>query len=131
MLYEIKIKRPSEIEDKEIKEHYVLDAETHGEAETKGYEIGGNGTDVFAVYRSGIKEIVNDKVDSMPFFQAVVVERFHLDNGKEKDMKYNMLVCAEDLNAATDYMVEYLQQGYDNMHLDSIKKTKITNYIPY
>lgn len=133
MFYEIKLKRKginAKGEEKEIKEHFILDAETHGDAETQGYALyEGTEVDVFAVFRSGYYEIVNEKEDDKPFFKATVIDTFTDDNGKEKEIKYAMLVCAADLTQAHDIMKEYLKQGYDNMRLDEIKRTKITDYI--
>lgn len=139
MLYEIKIKVGKEDEKghlKEVKEHYILDAETHGEAEEIGYKLYGDNPhakiDVFAVSRSQIREIVNNKEEDKPFFMAVVTQ-LYIDETteKEKELKYPMLVCAKDLTEANIFMVQYLKQGYTDMRLDAIKRTKILDYIPY
>ncbi len=135
MLYEIKLKVEKTLdsgEQKEVKEHYIVDAELHGEAETKGYELYPNMTvDVTAVFRSDIREIVNEKEDDKSFFKATVIDVFtDLDTGKEKETKYQMLVCAENIVEATNIMNQHLEQGYD-MRLDGIKRVKILDYIKY
>lgn len=132
MLYEIKLKvvRPNNTgEEKEFKEHYILDAETHGDAEAVGYKLYPDHTvDVFAVFRSDIHEIINEKEDDKPFFKATVVDIMTDDNGKEKEMKYQMLVCAKDITEANAIISEYLRQGY-NMRLDSLRRIKIVDYL--
>lgn len=135
MLYEAKIKVNREDrhgEVKEVKEHYIMDAESHGDAEQRAYGLnGGKVEDVFAVFRSGVYEIVNDKEDDKPFYMASIVQTITDDNGKEKEQKYPVLVCAENLVAATEFMTGYLRQGYDDMRLDAIRKVKIVDYIKY
>lgn len=128
MLYEIKLSVSKE--DKIAKEHYILDAVNHGDAEKQGYEIYPTGTeiDVFAVFRSDIKEIVNKKEYDKPFFKATVIDVFTDDSGKEKETKYQMLVCAKNIMEATTMMEQYLQQGYD-MRLDAIRKVRIVDYL--
>ena len=133
MLYEIKLKVVKTLdsgETKEVKEHYILDAELHGEAEARGYELyPGQEIDVFAVFRSDIREIVNDKEDDKPYYKATVIDVFEdQDTGKEKETKYQMLVCAGDIVEATELMNEYLGQGY-NMRLDAIRRIKIVDYL--
>lgn len=136
MLYEIKVRIPRENrkgEEKVVTEHYILEAETFGEAEERGfkeceYSNKRADSDVVAVFRSAIKEIVNNKEEDKPFFCAKVTDIFTADDGTEKETSYQMLVCATDLMEANTIMAEYLQQGY-NMRLDAIRKTKILDYL--
>lgn len=139
MLYEIRVAvdRPGKDGNlKNVKDHFILDAELHGEAETVGFKLYNDGMfegenpDVVSVSRSAIHEIINQKEEGKPFFNATVVDIVTDDNGAEKEMKYQLLVCAHDLLAATDIVAEYIRQGY-NMRLDSIRRTKIVDYIPY
>lgn len=132
MLYESKIKVEKILnngEQKEVKEHFILDAETFAEAEEiTASQYPNNNFDVFAVFRSDIKEIVNQKEDDKPFFKATVCDITTDDLGKEKEIKYSVLVCATDIIDATNFMHEYLKQGYD-MRLDGIRRVKIVDYI--
>ncbi len=134
MLYEIKTvvtKTSDKGEPKSVREHFILDAELHGEAEKVGFNLYPNtDVDVVAVFRSDVHEILNEKEEDKPFFKAVVVDVVEDDNGNEKEMKYQLLVCATDLVAATDIVSEHIKQGY-NMRLDSIRRTKIADYISY
>ena len=86
---------------------------------------------MFSVARSDIREIINEKEEDKPFFKATVIDVFTDDEtGKEKETKYYMLVCAENVVEATLLVNEYLKQGY-NLRLDGIKRVKILDYIPY
>lgn len=135
MLFETKLKVEKTMpsgETKEVKEHYILDAEKFGEAEKIAYELypGNKTCDVFLVMRSDIREIINQKEEDKPFFKATVIDVFVDDSGKEKETKYHMLICAENLVEATNLVNEYLKQGYD-LRLDGIKRVKIVDYIRY
>lgn len=134
MLYEIKLKVVKTLDDgqqKEVKEHYICDAELHGEAETIGYNLyPGQTVDVVAVFRSDVREIINNPEDGELCFKATVVDVYTDGNGKEKELKYPMLLFANNFNEATQLANEYLKQGYD-MTLDSVKRIKILDYIKH
>lgn len=134
MFYEAKIKVEKTLDSGEVKdvtEHFILDAELFGEAEQIMFEEYPNQKiDVFTVYRSKIREIINQKEDDKPFFKAIVIDIFTDDNGREKETKYEILVCAESVAEATAITTEYLKQGY-NLRLDEVKRVKIIDYIPY
>lgn len=134
MFYEAKIKVEKTLDSGEVKdvtEHFILDAELFGEAEQIMFEEYPNQKiDVFTVYRSKIREIINQKEDDKPFFKAIVIDIFTDDNGREKETKYEILVCAESIAEATAITTEYLKQGY-NLRLDEVKRVKIIDYIPY
>lgn len=135
MLFEAKIRVEKTLdtgEQKEIKEHFILDAELFAEAERKMFELYPNQKiDVFSIGRSDVTEIINEKEDDKPFFKATVIDVFTDDEtGKEKETKYYMLVCAENTVEATLLVNEYLKQGY-NLRLDGIKRIKIIDYISY
>lgn len=135
MLFEAKLKVEKTLDSgevKEVTEHYILDAELFAEAEKIMFEQYPNQKiDVFAVFRSKIREIINDKEEEKPFYKATVIDIFTDENtGKEKETKYELLVCAESVAEATAITTEYLKQGY-NLRLDEIKRIKIVDYIPY
>lgn len=135
MLFEAKLKVEKTLDSgevKEVTEHYILDAELFAKAEKIMFEQYPNQKiDVFAVFRSKIREIINDKEEDKPFYKATVIDIFTDENtGKEKETKYELLVCAESVAEATAITTEYLKQGY-NLRLDEIKRIKIVDYIPY
>lgn len=132
MLYEFKVKVERENakgEMKQVTEHYIIDnCELFAEVEAKALEEFGGDCDVFAIARSKIREIVNAKEVCKPFFKATVVDTFTDDDGNEKEIKYQMLVCAKDIAEANKIMTEYLKQGYDT-RLDSLSKTRIVDIL--
>ena len=131
MFYEIKLKvakENSKGEMKEVKEHFITDFAFFAEAEVKGMDLYNNDADVFAITRSKIREIINQKQDEKPFFKAVVVDTFTNDDGSEKELQYPVLVCAKDITEANKLIEDYLKQGFD-MKLKELKETKILDVI--
>lgn len=133
MLYEVKLRveqENSKGELKQVTEHYIVDGcEFFAEAEVKAMEEYNNDCEVFSIIQSRIREIVNTKEESKPFFKATITETFTNDDGSEKENKYPVLVCASDINEANKLMEEYLKQGLTDMRLDGIVKTKILDVL--
>lgn len=133
MLYEVKLRveqENSKGELKQVTEHYIVDGcEFFAEAEVKAMEEYNNDCEVFSIIQSRIREIVNTKEESKPFFKATITETFTNDDGSEKENKYPVLVCASDINEANKLMEEYLKQGLSDMRLDGIVKTKILDVL--
>lgn len=133
MLYEVKLRveqENSKGELKQVTEHYIVDGcEFFAEAEVKAMEEYNNDCEVFSIIQSRIREIVNDKEESKPFFKATITETFTNDDGSEKENKYPVLVCASDIKEANKLMEEYLKQGLSDMRLDGIVKTNILDVL--
>lgn len=133
MLYEVKLRveqENSKGELKQVTEHYIVDGcEFFAEAEVKAMEEYNNDCEVFSIIQSRIREIVNEKEESKPFFKATITETFTNDDGSEKENKYPVLVCASDIKEANKLMEEYLKQGLSDMRLDGIVKTKILDVL--
>lgn len=133
MLYEVKLRveqENSKGELKQVTEHYIVDGcEFFAEAEVKAMEEYNNDCEVFSIIQSRIREIVNDKEESKPFFKATITETFTNDDGSEKENKYPVLVCASDIKEANKLMEEYLKQGLSDMRLDGIVKTKFLDVL--
>ena len=131
MYYEItdRVKRVKDDgTEKEVNERYITDCLTFAEAEQKGmeaYSADNVDGDVIAVKRSNVREIVNESEDKEHYFKATIVDTFTDDNGKEKELKYYVLIRANDLGEATGKANEYMRQGLQDMRLDGIVKTKI------
>lgn len=115
-------------EEKEIVERYITDKELFAEVERAGLELYNGDCDVFAIKRSKITEIINEKEDDKPFFKAIVCYVFINDDGVEKETDYHILCCAKDVKNATEKVMEYMKQGY-NMELKSISRTKILDVL--
>lgn len=131
MYYEItdRVKRlKDDGTEKETSERYITDCLTFAEAEQKGmeaYSDYGLDGDVVAVKRSNVKEIVNENEDKQHYFKATIVDTFIDDNEKEKELKYYVLIRADNITEATAKANEYMRQGLQDMRLDGIVKTKI------
>lgn len=114
---------------KQVSEHCIIDGcELFAEVEAKALEEFGAECDVFAITRSKIKEIVNQKDIDKPFFKATVVDVYTDDNGEEKESSYQVLVCGKNVAETTKIIEEYLKTGFD-MRLDGIVKTKILDLL--
>lgn len=132
MYYELKIKVEKENKKGELKqvtEHYITDAELFANAEYTGLNEYDGKCDVISIKRSPIREIVNDKDEDKPYFKATLIDVFVNDDGVEKENKYPVLVCAEDMKEANRIMEEYMKQGLGDLRLDGIVKTKILDVL--
>lgn len=131
MYYEItdRVKRVKDDgTEKEVNERYITDCLTFAEAEQKGMEAYSDYNtdgDVVAVKRSNVKEIVNENEEKQHYFKATIVDIFTDDNGNEKELKYYVLIRADNLTEATSKANDYLRQGLSDMRLDGIVKTNI------
>lgn len=135
MFYEITAEVEKTLENgliKKVKEQYITDCLLFTEAENKALEylqaFYDGEIDITAIKRSKVIEIVNE-IESEYYFRATVVQTQLDDNGNEKELKYQLLVSAPDINKATVLMNNHLQQGLDDMRLDALVKTKIINII--
>lgn len=131
MYYEItdRVKRVKDDgTEKEVNERYITDCLTFAEAEQKGmeaYSADNTDGDVVAVKRSNVKEIVNENEEKQHYFKATIVDTFTDDNGNEKELKYYVLIRADNLTEATAKANEYMRQGLEDLRLDGIVKTNI------
>ena len=114
--------------EKETSERYITDCETFAEAEEramKSYSYDNTDGDVIAIKRSNVREIVNEDEEKEHYFKATIVDIFTDDNGNEKELKYYVLIRADNLTEATSKANDYLRQGLSDMRLDGIVKTNI------
>lgn len=114
--------------EKEVTERYITDCLTFEEAERKGmetYSADNTEGDVIAIKRSNVREIVNENEEKEHYFKATIVDVFIDDNEKEKELKYYVLIRADNLTEATAKANEYMRQGLADMRLDGVLKTKI------
>lgn len=133
MFYEAKLRVERENkkgELKQVSEHFIIDGiDLFCEAEARAMEQYNGECDVFAINRSKIKEIVNQKEEDKPFFKATLIDVFTNDDGTEKETPYPVLVCATDLNEANKLIEEYMKQGMQDFRLEGIVKTKILDVL--
>lgn len=131
MYYEIKLKvtkMGDSGEPKDFVEHYITDQETFAGAECAGLEIYNGSCDVFVIVRSKVREITRTANDGEKFFRATVCDVYTDDSGKEKEMKYVILLPAKDIEKAHNDITEYLKQGFD-MTLKELNETKILSVL--
>lgn len=114
--------------EKETNERYITDCLTFAEAERKGMEMYSDYNldgDVVAIRRSNIREIVNENEEREHYFRTTIVDISVDEHGNEKELKYYVLIRADDLSEATAKANEYMRQGLQHMRLDGIVKTRI------
>lgn len=85
--------------------------------------------DVFAISRSKIREIVNEKQANEFFYKVTLIDVFVDDRGNGKSNKYYVLISAKNMDDANKKAAEYMKQGLQDMKLDAIAKTKILDLI--
>lgn len=133
MLYELtlKVELADEVGNvKEVKERYITDDLLFANVELKGFQLYNNECDVCAIKRSKVQEILNKRTyEDECIYNATLAQIFVDENtGKEKEQEYQVLFFAKNLKNATDYILEYVKQGYD-MEVKSVKKTSIKEVI--
>ena len=133
MLYELTLKVSivnAVGEEKEIKERYITDDLLFASVEQKGFKLYDNECDVFAIKRSKVTEILNQRQYEDEFIYSATLAQIIIDEntGKEKETEEHVLFFAKNLKNATDYILEYVKQGYD-MEVKSVKKTSIKGVI--
>lgn len=115
--------------EKEVTERYITDCLTFEEAERKGmetYSADNTEGDVIAIKRSNVREIVNENEEKEHYFKATIVDTFIDDKTeKEKELRYYVLIRANDLGEATAKANEYMRQGLENMEIEGLVKTRI------
>lgn len=114
-------------EGKTIKEQYLVDNRNlFAEVEDAMY-VGFDGykdLDVIAVKRSRIKEIINTRQSEDDLiWMAELQDTFVDDDGKEKYIKYKVVLYSKTFDTAKAFISEYIKQGY-NLALVSLKLTK-------
>ena len=121
--------------DRQVKEQYVLDDwDLFAEAEAAMYNasqsFGIRECDVVAIKRSNVKEIIKKKTtDGESVWCAEVMETMVDDNGVDKEMRYKWLFYSMTFDSANQYVRQYMQQGYENMELVGLKRTRIKEII--
>ena len=114
--------------DKQMKTSYIIDeVETFAQVEELLYREFQDLTDidVVAIKRSNINEIIKPKTtEGESVWIADIVQMFVDDNGVEKEMRYKFAFFSMFPDTAFHYVKEYLKQGYTDMELVGLKKTR-------
>lgn len=120
--------------EKSINEIFLVEnVESFGEAEKKVLEYYDCANDILGVSLSKVMEVINyptsEEKEQLKMFRSVLVSTFIDDEGNEKQTKYPVLVWAKDVHDAMTITTNYIKQGYDDMTLVGIQKTKIVEVI--
>lgn len=117
--------------DRQMKKNYIVDnVETFAQAEERLYVEFQDLTDidVVAVKRSNINEIIKMKTtEGEGVWIADIVQSLVDDEGIEKEMRYKFAFFSMFFDTANQYVREYLKQGYTDMELVGLKKTRFEN----
>ena len=131
MIYEATITyltRDKNGNDKQVKNVFIVDnAETFAQVEELMYREFQNLTDidVIAIKRSNINEIINKCSNAdEKIWLADIVQMFVDENGVEKEMRYKFAFFSLNTDTAFQYVKEYLKQGYTDMELVGLKKSR-------
>lgn len=114
--------------DKNVTEKYLVEnVELCSEAEYKVSEYLNGENDVVAVKLTNIKEFVNDSStdDDDSIFLATLEATTINDAGEEQEVKYIVGLYEQTLEKATELLIQYIKQGFGDMKIISLKKTKL------
>lgn len=120
---------------KTVRESYLIeDAETFSEAENTLLGLGKESSleiDVVSLKRSKIKEIANHggKLKT-PMFVATLIDVFTDENGKEKEISYDIAFFAPNIQEAHNFIIYYTEQGYC-MEMRELKQVKYLDVLKY
>lgn len=136
--FETKIKRtiidPKSGNDKVLTEtFFVENAVSFGDAETRVQTHWNCECDVIALAMSKVMDVINTPTDEekldLYVFRAILVSTFEDEDGNAKETKYPVLLWAKNVEDAMCIVSEYIKQGFDDMTLTAITKTRIVEVI--
>ena len=114
--------------DRQAKENYIIDnVETFAQVEERLYQEFQDLTDidVVAIKRSNINEIIKAKTtEGEKVWVADIMQTYTDDDGAEKEMRYKFALFSMYFETANQYVKEYLKQGYTDMELVGLKRTR-------
>lgn len=129
MWYKVKSSREVEIDEKQknLTEIWITDVSNFAEAGFKVAEMFNGDVDIEEVkLMKNIKEIANKEGEVFDkVYIAKIIQDFTNEDGSKKELKYDILLYANDSNQATNIINEYMQQGFDNMRVKTLSETKL------
>ena len=134
MLIEVKAKVAWKIDNKIKKklETYIIDKEIFAEAEYAVMKLLNDAIndstvesfEITSLRLSVVKEIIT-QYDGESSFIATLRDTMLQDDGSEKQIKYKVLLWADNISEAMTHTREIAQQGYD-MQIDGLKEVNYT-----
>ena len=134
MLIEVKAKVAWKIDNKIKKklETYIIDKEIFAEGEYGVMKLLNDAIndstvesfEITSLRLSVVKEIIT-QYDGESSFIATLRDTMLQDDGSEKQIKYKVLLWANNISEAITHTREIAQQGYD-MQIDSLKEVNYT-----
>lgn len=134
MLIEVKAKVAWKIDNKIKKklETYIIDKEIFAEAEYAVMKLLNDAIndstvesfEITSLRLSVVKEIIT-QYEGESSFIATLRDTMLQDDGSEKQIKYKVLLWANNISEAITHTREIAQQGYD-MQIDSLKEVNYT-----
>lgn len=117
-----------------IKSHFIIEALSFADAESKAYnEVGiyaSSDTEVLAVKRSNVEEVVTSKAQDYKFFKVKYsIININGHTGKEKKTTRYILLQAEYIDDARDMFYEAAKSWVSDIVLESISETKFVDFI--
>ena len=134
MLIEVKAKVAWKIDNKIKKklETYIIDKEIFAEAEYAVMKLLNDAIndstvesfEITSLRLSVVKEIIT-QYEGESSFIATLRDTMLQDDGSEKQIKYKVLLWADNISEAMTHTREIAQQGYD-MQIDGLKEVNYT-----
>lgn len=137
MNYEVKVSYCLGLEEsgKSVTEILFIRCELFAEAEERAYRYvrdqGGDMTDVKAIKRSNVTELIEEKIPDAYWYKVTISKKYIIneETEKETEMKYHLLIMADDTADANERAIEHMKQVMYNYSIVKIEKTKITDVL--
>lgn len=118
--------------DRNVTERYYTEnCIVLAESEAKALEEFNNECDVVSVKVSKLKEFVNTRESEEQKLFIATLESVFIDEqtGEEKITKYNVAVFSDNVEKAMKVMVDYQNQGLNDLRLAGIKKSNFKDIL--
>lgn len=137
MNYEVKVSYCLGLEGAEKKhtENLFIRCELFAEAEEKAYKYvesqGGDMTDVKAIKRSNVTELIEEEIPDARWHKVTISKKYIIneETEKETEMKYYLLLMAENTAEANERAIEHMKQVMYDYSITKIEETKFSEVI--
>lgn len=113
---------------------FVENCVSWAEAEDKVLDLYNAENEIVAMSKSKVVEVISipmteEDKQHLHIFKAILVALFTDEDGEEKETKYPILVWGKDVENVISTVTQYIKQGYGDMTLTAVTKTKILDII--